>query len=96
VLVFGNIYDRVGLADSAGLLGRLFAPLAAHFIGVTAVIPHQLETLVGDVLGDGGDEVAGRKDLKVALALGVHAGMPLFSILMTPFPSGAIQLLNTF
>ncbi len=49
--------------------------LAAHLVGIPAVIADKLEAFVRDVLGDGGDELARGEDLEVALDLGVQAGM---------------------
>ena len=53
--------------------GPLIA-LPAHFIGVPAIVAHELKMFIWDVLGDGGDKLAGGEDFKVALDLGVHAG----------------------
>ena len=75
-LVFGHVDDLHALLH---LFVRLlffvaFLTLSPHLVGVPAVVTHKLKTLVGDVLGDGGDKVAGGEDLKVAVNLGVHAG----------------------
>ena len=47
--------------------------LAPHLVGVPPVVAHQLEDLVGDVLGDGRDEVAGLKDLEITPDLGIES-----------------------
>ena len=75
-LVFGHVDDLHALCHLFGLFLLLgaFLALAAHLIGIPAVVAHELKALVGDVLGDGGDKVAGGEDLKVAMDLGVHAG----------------------
>jgi hypothetical protein len=65
--VFGNIDDLQGLTDGSGLFGGALVALAAHLVAVPTVIPDEMKALVGDVLGDGRDEVAGREDLEVAL-----------------------------
>ena len=54
--VLGDIDDRRGVAGGLGHGGRLLTSLAAHLVGVPAVVADELEALVGDVLGDGGDE----------------------------------------
>ena len=63
-----------GLAGGLGLFGGTLVALAAHLVGIPAVVADKLEALVGDVLGDGGDKVAGGEDLEVALNLRVEAG----------------------
>ena len=72
--VFGHVDDLYGVAGGLGRFKSLFLTLAAHLIAIPAVVADQLKALVGDVLGDGGDKVAGGEDLKVALNLGVMAG----------------------
>jgi len=57
-----------------GLFGSAFVALAVHLVAVPAVVADKLKALVGDVLGDGGDEVARAEDLEVALDLRVEAG----------------------
>jgi hypothetical protein len=52
----------------------LLAALAAHLIGVPAVVADKLEAFFGNMLSDGGDKVAGGEDFKVAADLGMHAG----------------------
>jgi hypothetical protein len=44
-----------------------FRPLAAGFVAVVAVVFDCLRAFVGDVLGDGGEEVGGGEHLEVAL-----------------------------
>jgi len=53
--------------------GFLFAD-AAGFVAVPAVVTHHLESLVGNVLGDGRDGLARREHLEVTLGLGVVLG----------------------
>ena len=74
-LVFGNVNHRHGLTGGLDRSGGLFAPLAAHLVGIPAIIPDKLEALVRYVLGDGGDEVARGEDVEIALDLGVQPGM---------------------
>jgi len=69
-----HIDDLDGLAGGLGLFGGTFLALPAHFVGVPTDVAHKLKTLVGDMLGDRRDEVAGGKDLEVAVDLRVHAG----------------------
>lgn len=45
---------------------------AAHFIGVSAVVTDYWGAFVGDVVGDGGQEVGVGNDLEVAVDLGVE------------------------
>ena len=47
---------------------------AAHFVGVPAVVADHLGALVGDVLGDGGEEVGGGEELEIAIDFGVKPG----------------------
>lgn len=42
-------------------------------IGIPAVMAHQLEALIGNMLGDGRDEVAGAEDLEVTPNPGIEA-----------------------
>ncbi len=72
--VFGDIDDLHGPARGGGLFDGVFVALAAHLVAVPAVIPDELEALVWDVLGDGGDKVARGEHFKVTLNLGVLAG----------------------
>ena len=72
--VFGDIDDLHGPARGFGLFDGTFVALAAHLVGVPAIVAGELEALVRDVLGDGGDEVARTEDLEVALNLRVEAG----------------------
>jgi hypothetical protein len=75
-LVFGHVDDLHALFHLFGLFLLLcaFLPLSPHLIGIPSVIAYELKTLVGNVLSDGGDKVAGSEDLKVAVDLGVHPG----------------------
>ena len=68
--------DRLDRLFSGNLFpfGRPLLPLPAHLVGVPAVVADQLEVLVGDVLGDGGDEVGRAEDLEVAIDLGIGFG----------------------
>ena len=52
----------------------MLVALSAHLVAVPAVGADKLETLVRDVLGNGGDEAAGRENLEVALYLRVEPG----------------------
>jgi len=73
--VRGNVDHLDGRAGGGlGLLDRLFVALAAHLVGVPAVVADELKALVGNVLGDGGDEVTRAENLEVAVNLLVHAG----------------------
>ena len=45
-------------------LPRPLLSLPAHLVGVPPVVTDQLEVLVGDMLGDGGDEVGGAEDFE--------------------------------
>ena len=72
-LMLRHIDDLDGLARGFGLFGGALIALATHLIRIPAVVAHELETLVRDVLGDGGDKVAGGEDLEVALNLRVEA-----------------------
>ncbi len=72
-LVFGHVDDpprRASLHAFIHLPGPLLFLLGAlpslpsHLIGIPAVVAHELKTLVGNMLGDGGDEIAGGEDLK--------------------------------
>ena len=61
-----------GIGGGAAALGPV--ALAAHFVGVPAVVADHLSAFVGDMLGDGGQEVHGGEDLEVAVDLGVQFG----------------------
>jgi hypothetical protein len=63
-----------GVALGLRFLVRLLGPPAAHLVGIPPVVAHELEALVGNVLGDRGDKVARGEDLEVAPDLLVHAG----------------------
>ena len=65
-LMLRHIDDDDGLARGFGLFGGALIALATHLIRIPAVVAHELETLVRDVLGDGGDKVAGGEDLEVS------------------------------
>ena len=73
-VVFGNVNDLHGLAGDRSLLHGTLVPLPPHLVGVPAVVADKLEALVGDVLGDLRDEVAGTEELEVALNLRVETG----------------------
>jgi hypothetical protein len=47
---------------------------AAHPVRVPAVVAHHLDAFVGDVLGDGGQEIGGGEDLQVGLILALSRG----------------------
>ena len=47
---------------------------AAHLVAVSAIVADHLGALVGDMLGDGGQEVGGGEDLEVAVDLGIEPG----------------------
>jgi hypothetical protein len=70
----GGADHGIGLPDFLDEVPPFFGGNAAHLIGIPAIVAHKLKTLVGNVLGDGGNEVAGREDLKIAVNLGVHPG----------------------
>ena len=55
-----------------GLL-RTLPALAAHLVGIPAVVTHHLKALIRNVLRDRRDEIACREYLKVALDLRVHS-----------------------
>ncbi len=73
--VFGDIndFDPVGGRLPFPAFSLLVA-LSAHLIRIPAIVAHELKILIRDMLGDGGNKVAGGKDFKVAPDLGVHAG----------------------
>jgi len=73
-VVLGYIDDLCRVVGGFDLFGGALVALAAHFVAVPAVVPDKLEALLGDVLGDLGDEVAGTEDLEVALNLRVETG----------------------
>jgi len=73
--VFGDVDDLYRVAGGLGRFKSLFITLAAHLVGVPPIITDKLKTLVGNVLGDGGDEVAGSEPLEVAVDLLAHAGL---------------------
>ena len=52
-----------GGAGGLRLLRGAFATLAPHLVRVPTIITDKLKTLVGDVLCDGGDEIAGIEDI---------------------------------
>ena len=72
--MLGYLDDLYRVAGGFGLFGSAFVALAAHLVAVPAVVADKLEALVGDVLGDLRDEVAGTEDLKVALNPRVETG----------------------
>jgi len=72
--VLGYLDDLYRVAGGFGLFGGALVALVAHFVAVPAVVPDKLEALLGDVLGDLRDEVAGTEDLKVALNPWVETG----------------------
>ena len=47
---------------------------AAHLVAVPAIVADHLGAFVGTMLGDGGQEVGGAKDLEVAVDLGIELG----------------------
>ena len=52
---------------------------AAHLVAVRAIVADHLGAFVRDVLGDGGQEVGGAEDLKVAVDLGIACSMRVLS-----------------
>ena len=72
--MFGNVDDLHDLTRCRGLFGGTLVALAAHLVRIPPVVTDKLEALVRDVLGDGGDEVAWRENLEVALYLRVELG----------------------
>lgn len=56
-----HVDDLHGLTCGLGLFGDTFVPPAAYLVAVPAVVPDELEAIVRDVRGDGGDEVAQRE-----------------------------------
>jgi hypothetical protein len=72
-LVGRNVDHLHGVALGLHFFVRLLGPPAAHLVGIPPVIAHELEALVGNVLGDRGDKVARGEDLEVAPDLLVHA-----------------------
>ena len=46
--------------------------LAAHLVGIPAVVADHLRAFVRDVLGDGGLEIGGGEDLEVAVDFGIE------------------------
>ena len=73
-LVGRNVDHLHGVALGLHFFVRLLGPPAAHLVGIPPVVAHELEALVGNVLGDRGDKVARGEDLEVAPDLLVHAG----------------------
>ena len=51
-----------------------FACAGTHLVGVETVVPDHLDTLVGNVLRQNGEEVDGVEDLKVAIDLRIDLG----------------------
>ena len=73
--MLGDVNDLDHLTDGdLDFFHRPLFPLPAHLVAVPTIVTDELEAFVGDVLGDGGDEVAGAEDLEVAVDLLVHAG----------------------
>jgi len=72
--VVRNIDDLDGLACGFGLFGGTHVTLAAHLVRIPTVVADKLEALVRDMLGYRRYEVAGGKDLEVAMDLLIHAG----------------------
>ncbi len=70
-LVFGYVDDLYCVAGG-GLFKSLFVALAAHLVAVPPVVADKLEAFIGDVLGDGGDEITRAEDLEISLDLRVH------------------------
>ena len=73
-LVGRNVDHLHSVALGLRFFVRLLGPPAAHLAGIPPVIAHELEALVGNVLGDRGDKVARGEDLEVAPDPFVHAG----------------------
>ena len=67
---------RWGNARAAGDQFRRQAALAdaTHFVGIPAVVADHLRPFVGDVLGDGRQEISGGEHLEVTVDLGVEPG----------------------
>ena len=66
-LVLGHIDDLhafLQVFDPFLFFGPLFA-LHSHLVGVPAVVAHELKAFVGNVLGEGDNEVAGGEDLEI-------------------------------
>ena len=57
--------------DAAGFSEVALAP---HLVGIPAVVADHLSASIGDVLGDGGQEIGGGKYLEVAMDFRVKAG----------------------
>jgi len=73
---FGKEFGR-GWRGDAGAANQRFGGQstvadAAGFVRVPPIVTHHLCALVGDVLGDGGQEVAGSEDFEVAVDLALR------------------------
>ena len=73
---FGGRRRSAGRAQGHGSRAAGFGvvALAAHFVGIPAVVTDHLRPLVGDVLGDGGQEVGSGEDFEVAVDFGIELG----------------------
>ena len=73
---FGGRWRRAGRAQGrrgrAAVLGAV--ALAAHLVGIPAVVAEHLRAFVRDVLGDGGQEISGGEDFEVAVDFGIELG----------------------
>ena len=73
---FGGRWWRAGRAQGCGggaaVLGAV--ALAAHLVGIPVVVADHLRAFVGDVLGDGGQEIGGGEDFEVAVDFGIELG----------------------
>jgi hypothetical protein len=63
-VIVAGLDDLDGLACGFGLFGSVFVALPPHLVLVPTDVPDELKTLVGDMLGDGGDEVARGENLE--------------------------------
>jgi len=63
-LVLGDVNDLHRVICGSSLLRGAFVALAPHLVRVPTIVPDELEAFVRDVLGDGGDEVAGIEHLE--------------------------------
>ena len=70
----GERQERGGGGGKDSAIRLRTASAATDLVAVEAIIADHLAVLVGNVLGDGGQEVGGGKDLEVALDFNVHAG----------------------
>jgi hypothetical protein len=67
----GRGWGNAGAADDQ-LRWQAALAHSAHFVAVPPVVADHLGTLVGDMLGDGGQEVRRRENLEIAVDLGIE------------------------